>query len=854
MSLLRRWRPAVRIARRELRRRPIRTGLTGLLVLVPVLLATAVAGYAQNTRWSGERAAHEVMGGADALVKVTPWSQTRARYAGGWLDARPVKTRGPDGRMRVERRPADDVELAALLPDGAQLTPVPRSRTLRLSTGGRAFAWFFDATDPLVEGTAPGVDGDAPDAADEVAVARGLADALGLLDGDDLRPDATLTLADGHRLHVVGLVRPEDFDADSEVTLVLPPTSPLAPQRPVRHWLVDLPDGSAAAARPLVRQLSAAGVAMMPRDSLLHPGAWGDRTTGPTVDLTALLAGALVLLVGFVEIVLVVGAAFAVGARRQVRDLGLVAATGGAPSDVRRTLLAQGLVVGVGASGLGVLLGVVAFRTSVPAYEAVLHDTLWTRDIPILSVVGIGVLGALISVAAALVPAWSIGRLTPVQALSGRFQTQSSDRRAPRPALAMAAAGIAVLAGGGLAIARTSGDGTVSSAPVLLSGVGFVLLVAGVGWASPYAVALMAGLGRLLPLSGRYSFRDAARHRFRSAAAVVAMAITVTVAVLVGFFIQSAAAQPSSTELPPDDVLVQGSGPDSGDDAVRHTVTDVFGSADVTRIDQLNDARRAQLGLMHRGTWLGLGQVDEAALRTLVDPADLNRALAAWHNGTVVIAGSAVGEWRPDRVVVGSGPGSRRVELPALVVHAEGTASLPLMWVSPATATAHRWQPGSWSYIVNVGREVSQDELTQLAVRGIDGYSTGPDVARTRMWSWAGIGAAGLLATVIVGIAVALAAAESRPDQATLAAIGAGPGRRRRMGATHGLFLGLIGGVLGMLVGGPSGLSFVQLDGLAGTDVPWGHLLAVGLLVPVASAAAGWLVTPGRLSLIRRTT
>jgi putative ABC transport system permease protein len=68
-----------------------------------------------------------------------------------------------------------------------------------------------------------------------------------------------------------------------------------------------------------------------------------------------------VILFGLIEVVLVVGSAFAFGARRQIRELGLLAATGGSPSDVRRALLAQGLVVGVMGSVLGVGAGVGTF-------------------------------------------------------------------------------------------------------------------------------------------------------------------------------------------------------------------------------------------------------------------------------------------------------------------------------------------------------------------------------------------------------------------------------------------------------------------------------------------------------------
>ena len=115
------------------------------------------------------------------------------------------------------------------------------------------------------------------------------------------------------------------------------------------------------------------------------------------------------------------------------------------------------------------------------------------------------------------------------------------------------------------------------------------------------------------------------------------------------------------------------------------------------------------------------------------------------------------------------------------------------------------------------------------------------------------LGLAGLLTLVVAGIAVALAAAEGRADTATMAAIGAGPWRRRGLGAMHGLFLGVVGGLLGVLVGLPAAASLMQVDGLPGIAVPWLVIAAALLVVPLLGAAAGWVVTPTRLPLVRRT-
>jgi putative ABC transport system permease protein len=59
-----------------------------------------------------------------------------------------------------------------------------------------------------------------------------------------------------------------------------------------------------------------------------------------------------------------------VGARRQVRTLGLVAASGGEPKDVKRIVLAEGVVLGFLGALIGAALGIVAGRASVYSNKA----------------------------------------------------------------------------------------------------------------------------------------------------------------------------------------------------------------------------------------------------------------------------------------------------------------------------------------------------------------------------------------------------------------------------------------------------------------------------------------------------
>ncbi len=127
--MIRRWRPSLRMARREVLRHKTRTLLSVILIMVPVLVATVVALYAHNLRYEGEHQARVTMGGADALVRITPYTKAKVGYPDGWMYVRPGETvRGKDGKKHAVRRPVTDVDLTSLLPDGTRIVAAPTSR------------------------------------------------------------------------------------------------------------------------------------------------------------------------------------------------------------------------------------------------------------------------------------------------------------------------------------------------------------------------------------------------------------------------------------------------------------------------------------------------------------------------------------------------------------------------------------------------------------------------------------------------------------------------------------------------------------------------------------------------------
>ncbi len=857
------WRPALRMARRDLLRHKVRAALTCVLVALPIIMATVAALTSYNTRWDSEREARSDMGNADAAVTVSPFAQVKPKAA-LWLSPRPASFVDGPGSAPLRRDPAG-VDLPALLPPGSAVLPEVRPRRVALPSGGTLGVLFADLAPSALEQPARIATGRAPSAPDEVAVPRAVGDELGLLDavGTPL-DDARLTVGDDRSLHVVGVSEIGDFAHVEPFSLLAPLSSGLRPdQDVVTDYLVGLPALSRSELKALVADLNARGVMVRPRDAVLDPRAWGQRdfSGGPPVE--SLVVGATVVLVGLVEVVLLVGAAFAVAARRQVRDLGLLAANGAAAPDVRRVLLAQGLVLGIGSSVVGVAAGVGAFYGAARLW-APLGEELWRREVDWRALVLIAVLGSLTAVVAALLPAFSIARLTPVAALSGRFPVRPGESRAHRGAFLLIGFGLLGLLVGGWATARTFGPrgDEVTLAPAV-SGLGLVLMIAGVVWAAPYVVRRVAAAASLLPLSGRYAFRDAGRHRFRTASATVALTVTVAGAVLAGFgFNATANAQARNQDMPANtmDLYVGPPYADVTDQAaaVRATVETVVGEpVGLVASYGLSAEDHPNRWVIEKRTGSGLRMTDEQSLRTMV--GDDEEVLSAFRSGAVVLLGRGDPSTSVGTVRLRWARGEDRALATVPAVRTDsgagqgGEARLGGALVSMAAARDLGLVPTDAQMLVTKSTPFTAEDLDRLRVYGLDGWSADPDRVLTGRLQFAGLGVAALLSAVVVGVAVALAAAESRDDVATLAAVGAGPWRRRSLGAMHGLFLGLVGGVLGVAVAVPAGLALTQLDGLPGVDVPWlvtaGTLAVVLLTAPVA----GWAVTPSRLRLTRRS-
>ena len=415
---------------------------------------------------------------------------------------------------------------------------------------------MVEGDSPLTRGTFRLDAGRMPAAPGEVALSPSIADRLGLLRDDALMPDARITTVDGKSYDVVGLARrPEG--PDSEVVWATPrsPLLPMSADVPLTY-LVDLPDGTDLQA--MQQSLAAEGVVLTTRANIIDPPTAANPDSG---NIGGWAAVALVVGFGVLEVVLLAGAAFAVGARRQTRELGLVTATGGTPTDVRRMVLAQGAVLGAIGAVAGVLIAMAVAVLGKPWWESLSNHLFTTWSFPVLPMIGIALIGLFAGVAAAVVPAISAGRQHPVAALSGRFAAARGGARIKRPAVVLVIAGIAsVLVGSSMLRSAYAEQqrfeeahpeqyytGATPTGPLAFVLLGITAVILGLVWLLPGLVAKAASAGRMLPLSGRLAVRDAARHRHRTGPATAAIMMSVGGTVALAFALANSFAAEKDT-------------------------------------------------------------------------------------------------------------------------------------------------------------------------------------------------------------------------------------------------------------------------------------------------------------------
>lgn len=883
---MRGWRPALLLAWRDVRRHKGRSALVLVMIALPVLLVTAASVMVATTSLTPAEGVGRELGAADALLLSDGGSGPVVQGA----DPLSSSMGSDDEDTGASFDPA---QVSEILGREARALPLQKGYAdVRL--GDRVLATAttqVDLADPLTEGLFTLREGRLPEATDEVVINGALADE-GVAIGDRLDVESAAT-----QPTVVGIG--DDATYRTSPTAAGPVGSLGDPPayETQQTWLLEAGPVSWVDVLALNRAgalaLSRAVLADPPSEDQLPAEMRGMDYTGDNSEMITVVV--LIVTMALLEVVLLAGPAFAVGARRQARTLALMAASGGTPRQTRRVVLAGGLVLGGLASGIGVLAGLGIGVASLPIVQRFNGEWLGPVDVPWPVVAGIAGFGLLSALLAAVVPAYLASRQDVAAVLAGRRGDRKPSLRSPLLGLVLVGAGCALAAYGS---AQDAGGETPIALAAVVAVLGMILLV-------PVVVTAVARLARRLPLSLRFAARDAARHRTRTVPAVAAVAATVAGAVTLGIAASSDAAENRETytaDLAMGQGIVTVSGewssatglmtPPSAEawKDVEAIVRRFVPDAEVVRGVQTEDAESSAYPQIsdpaHREEpllWNGAGRlaspvvVAETAPAGLIsDPKQAAAADEALAAGKVVVFADHGFDGDEVRVVLRAWgtdgePVGKRVRLtwPAYVVPVPDDERASAEAIAPPERAAELGRD-----IVPIGVLLPVDALTPVQEKELGELLAGADPnafvyvergfqdddsARIILAVLGGLAAILMLGGTLT--ATFLALSDARPDLATLAAVGAPPRRRRAIAAAYAAVVGLVGALLGAAVGFVPGLAIVRPltyttynDGPSGPfyDVPWLLIVALVVVLPILTAAIVGLTARSRLPLATR--
>lgn len=523
------WKVAVRIARREALRHKGRSVLVAAMLALPVAGASAADTLYHTVKLTTAEQIQRDLGTGDALISYIAPAPVQ-QLPDGSVPAPPQAGAMVSGALRGVQvaSPVD----AGVLPPGSRVVAMPGKEQIRVRSPHGSYTVRIaerDLGDPLTAGIYKHVAGRAPQAKGEVTLSTSMLDSLGKRLGDRIsaeflsgveQPGADGRLPD-HSLTIVGEYDdPSHLDADE--VLAFPGTLPeSADSTGPTRWLAQVPGGLSW---QQVLKLNQSGYAAESRLVAEHPPP-GDQVpllrdhrgaaAGSSRLSEALVAvGAVGIVMALLEVVLLAGPAFAVGARKRRRDFGLMGAAGADQRMVRAVVLADGAVLGAVGGVAGALLGVLLGRVALPEAVNLTHREPGAFRVAPGELVLAAVLGVITGLVAALVPAIITGRQHVLQALTG-------GRRGARGVpWKLAASGLTVLLAGVGATGYAVYKPGIHTWPLVI---GIAVAELGVVACTPLLVALAGKPARVLPLTGRMALRDSARNRGRTAPAVAAI-------------------------------------------------------------------------------------------------------------------------------------------------------------------------------------------------------------------------------------------------------------------------------------------------------------------------------------------
>lgn len=774
---LRGWKVPVRLARRDLRRRPVRTVLVALLVAVPVT-ALVLMSISYRTTQANEGAwIPQVFGTADAVADVSAFAEF---------------SNCPECATRTD--------VKAALPDGTRQVWATRAgiplRTPEQQQARTATVSSADVTDPIYAGAYSLAKGSWPTADDEVALQPDLAEVLGVSIGDQF------SLAyQTRQFRVVGLIDRGGWQYDQMVAPGFD-FSVVRLSSITELGAFDLPATFDASRRGLV---GTSGGAVQ-----IRPGSNG--TLNYTLAEQAAVDQSLILgwlggVLAMSVLGVVIAAAFAISGRRQLVAVGQLSASGACQRTLVRTFGLYGALTGAVGVAFGMLVAA-GVRAQWPEFLLGTHDGV---VIAWLDLVIIGATAIAVATVAALAPTRSLTRVSVLSALAGRRPVGAVPGWLSRTGAAMFVGGILVT----MIATRSGADGGGKEAGMLVA-LGMIAAVLGVCALAPRIVDRFGALASRRGGSMRLAARTMTRHRPRAAAVlasllVVGMAAT-GVAALVEHQVQKDEQEAAAALFTRGDLVwVQSSGQTLLDDGSWSTAPLTLANVPNLR----SDAEKA----IGPTTWTS---AELAYQPTRTDPTQPNLFAIVGTDEVLDLFG--LSERLRAVVAKADGPvlftrrgffdnGPKETEAPELLL------DLPWPIISVSAAGADGWSVVPQAVEFGVAdHDVTSKEGEALRSQSIDNseglaYLGMEQTGESTTWLMASyvyddesfrltpsqiraavLGISLLLVMLLVSIGMALWAVESRDERDVLVAVGASPATMARIAGWRagGLTLGAV--------------------------------------------------------------
>ena len=827
------WRFAARLARREVRRHPGRTILVALLVAIPIVGMTVFSVLVRTTnsdsQFEGYPAGTDiVVAGSDAL------------------------TADLDGRI----------------PEGATTSSAVWADWVPIETASGRTINGITLGDPAYEdvGILSTSMGQSPRDG-EVWLSTSLADDLGVDVGDTLElrhPEGSWTVAGTGRSS-------RNFDRRIMVMAELP-----IDQFDVgilnRRVLIDLPPGTSE------RDLNAVGNALS--NSVPSSTSWVMFRNTSLDDAASLawgwVGGAIVLAAAGI----VIAAAFATSARRQLVTIGLLSSNGASDQVMKRTLALQGFWTGLAGSLGGFAVAIVGLLAGHSTVENISNKALDYR-FALADFLIVVLTGTAAATVAALIPARSASRVPVMAALAGRRPVGAVPRRLVPRGVGLFVIGCVLLSLG----AAQRGNGNLAAIAAVVGG---VAVLAGVSCCTPLAVEGMSRASARLGGSWRFAGRSLARTRTRTAAVVTATAVTGALAVAGSTAASRLDTGADYQQWPDDAVVLYPSSEVAATEALEEMGIDLSAAvADIVPNATWYERRVAvwDHGVGQEGFDPFEGQDMVVADEAMIDLYDLSRVErdALDNTGALVL-----NSWYPEGIFDSTKPSltiptvDRDVSLPValrdhvaadfqammgfgyageaiyvagndLVMITEGAAAAAGFEIvteggfarTPAALTSAQRSAidqaaygGEPNWLADYYRDVRQTQFITWSVS----YQWPGNDSHTTQWQLAIAGLALLLTLLVVGIALSLAAAESRDERDVLVALGGRQRTMRNLAGVKAVAITLTGVALAI----PTGL-VPAVVALRATDVrfeiPWLTIGALLIVVPLVACSSAWIVS-----------